>query len=160
MALTVNTLGEVPEGEGYIVEIGLEENQSHPANEIDRDRIRDEMDEGEWYVRTGDQDEEQRLMLEVDDFDHSRLPAYVILNGHLTKAAEGIAIYLDDVETEEEAWWILQLAISELRNSVGTDSSDTAVADRIKTRIASTERPLTIGASAVSLIEFGVNTLV
>ena len=99
-------------------------------------------------------------MLEVDDFDHSRLPAYVILSAHPTEATEGIAIYLNEVETENEAWWVLQLAISELRNSVETDSGDSAVADRIKTRIASTERPLTIGASAVSLIEFGVSTLV
>lgn len=159
MALTVNTLGEVPEGEGYIVEIGLEENQSHPANEIDRDRIRDEMEGGEWYVRTGDQEEEQQLMLEVDDFDHSRLPAYVVLSAHPTKATRGIAIYLDEIETEDEAWWVLQLAISELRSNVGADSGDSVIAERIKSRIASTERPLAIGASAVSLIEFGVSTL-
>lgn len=159
MVLTVNTLGEVPEGEGYIVEIGLEKHESHPANEIDRDSIRDEMEESEWYVRTGDQDEEQRLMLEIDNFDHSRLPAYVILTAHPTKATEGIAIFLNEVETEEEAWWVLKLAVSELRKNVGTVNDESAVAERIKTRIASTERPLTIGASAVSLIEFGVSTL-
>lgn len=159
MALTVNTLGEMPEGEGYIVEVGLERNESHPANEISRDRIRDELKGGEWYVRTGDQEEEQRLILEVDHFDHTRLPAYVVLTSHPTECSEGVVVYLDEVETENEAWWVLKLAISELREAVENDDGDyTTVVDRMKARVVSAERPLSIGASAISVIDFGVST--
>lgn len=46
MAITVNTLAEVPDSDGYIVEIGLEDHPTHPANKLDRDRIRDELQGG------------------------------------------------------------------------------------------------------------------
>jgi hypothetical protein len=159
MALTVSTLANVPEGEGFIVEVGLEDHPTHPANDLDRDRIRDELEDPEWYVRTAEQAEEQKLVLEVDDFDHSRFPALVVLTAHPTKASEGTAIYLDNVESEEEAWWVLQRAMFELRTGVTENRNDDYIAKRIKQTIASSERPFHITASAVALIEFGADAL-
>lgn len=159
MALTVNTLAEVPEGNGYIVEVGLERNANHPANKIDRDQIRNELGVDEWYVRTGNEHEEKQLILEIDDLDHTRLPAYVVLTSNPRQATEGVAIHLDEVESEEEAWQILQTTIEVLRENVDTDDAESDFAEKLKKQLASTERPLAITSSAITVIQFSLGTI-
>lgn len=114
---------------------------------------------GEWYVRTGDQDDEQRLMLEVDEFDHTRLPAYVVLTSHPTDATDGVAIYLDEITSESEAWDVLQQTITELRNSIDEDTDTTELAERLKQAASKTERPLAMTAKAIAVIQFGVSVV-
>lgn len=114
--MTVNTLGEVQEADGYIIELGLRKS-GHPAASLDEDEIRDKMRLGEWYVRTGDPTEEQELMGQVDEqIDHHRLPAYLILGSHPQDATDAVVIYLDEVDTAEEVWQVLEEALSVLRD--------------------------------------------
>ncbi|WP_162993958.1 hypothetical protein [Halalkalicoccus subterraneus] len=159
MALTVNTLAEVPKGKGYIVEVGLERNTEHPANKIDRDQIRNELGVGEWYVRTGDKREEKQLIFDIDNIDHARLPAYVVLTSNPSQATEGVAIHLNEVKSEEEAWWILQTAIEVLRESMNADNGEFDFAEKMKKRFIATERPLSITASAITVIEFSMGII-
>lgn len=152
MAITVNTLAEVQEANGYIVELGLE-GTAHPANNIDRDQIRDELEVNEWYVRTGDSAEEQRTMMQIDkNIDHTRLPAYLILTDHPETAEEGVVIYLDDVDSEDEAWELLQAAISVMRANSESTQTATELAKRIIAEHG--ERSLAISAGVIQIIQF------
>lgn len=155
MAITVNTLAEVPDANGYIVEVGLEDSD-HPANQIDRDKIRNELEIGEWYVRTGDRSEEQQLMLQLENaVNHSRLPAYVILTSHPEEAREAVVLYLDDIDSEESAWRLLEAAISTLRTMGAKESQSIEPSELARTILA--EHSLTalnISANAITIITF------
>ncbi|MFD1644663.1 hypothetical protein [Haloarchaeobius litoreus] len=153
MAITVNTLGEVPEGSGYIVEVGLE-GTNHPANQIDRDRIRDELGIGEWYVRTGNRTEEQQLTEQIEEHvSHTRLPAYLILPIHPEEADEAVVVHLDNVESERLAWEILQIAISNMRElSEKSDPRASSLANQISTD--DSLKVLSVGANIITVIQF------
>jgi hypothetical protein len=113
--MSVNTLGEVPDADGYIIELGME-GTNHPAASLEEDRIRDEMDLGEWYVRTSDPTEEQELMSQINkQVDHTKLPAYLVLGSHPKEATDAVIIYLDEVDTAKKAWEVLERAIFALR---------------------------------------------
>lgn len=99
------------------------------------------------------------MILDIDDLDHSRLPAYVVLTANPTEATEGIAIHLDEVESEEEAWWILQTAIAELRRSIDTVDDESDFAERMRDQILTAERSLAITSSAITVIQFGMGTV-
>jgi co-chaperonin GroES (HSP10) len=162
MALTVTTLAEAPkEAEGYIVEVGLEEKNEHPANKIDwHKEIRDEIVSGGWYVRTGDNDEEEELILTIDELNHSRLPAYVILKQHPTEEQEGIAIHLDDVESKEEASQILEGAFAILE-SWADEEGERFKKPEEAFKILKEYGPqtLSISINAIGVIQFGTNIL-
>ena len=152
MALTVNTLAEVPEASGYIVELGLEGTE-HPANNIDRDQIRDELEIKEWYVRTGDSTEEQKVMMQIDEnVNHTQLPAYLILTSHPENAEEGVVIYLDEVDSETEAWELLQSAISAMRTNTGSTETASQLAKALIAEHG--ERSLAISAGIIQVIQF------
>lgn len=155
MALSVNTLAEVPDASGYIVELELE-GSGHPADRIERDRIRDELDIDEWYVRTADQTEHQELMVQVNEkVDLQRLPAYLLLTAHPTTANEAVVIYLDTVNSKEAAWQVLQAAIAELRalNESPTQARPAAfVAQQLAER--DTMALFSLSANAITVIEF------
>lgn len=155
MALTVNTLAEVPDASGYIVELELA-GTGHPADRIDRDRIRDELEMDEWYVRTADQAEHQALMAQVDkEVDFQRLPAYLLLTAHPTEATEGVVIYLDAVKSEEAAWAVLQAAIAELR-ALTENSTQASPAEFVARHLTerTTRDLLTLSANAITVINF------
>lgn len=155
MALTVNTLAEVPDAEGYIVEVGLE-GTNHPANQIDRDQIRDELGIDEWYVRTGSRTEEQKLMLQVDEqVNHSRLPAYLILTSHPQNTEDAVVIYLSEVDSKDTAWELLRIAISEMQDMRDNTESKDSVA-LLARKIAEDHalETLSISANVVTVIQF------
>lgn len=155
MALTVNTLAEVPGADTYIVELGLE-GTAHPANEIARSRIRDELEVGEWYVQTGDDAEEQDLIMQIEGtVDRARLPAYLVLTSHPEDAEEGIALYLDEVESEDEAWELLRTAVSEMRSAAEPTPNTAELTERIRTAVAE-HGGLSLSANAVTLVGFGL----
>jgi len=153
MVLDVNTLVEAPEANTYIVELGLE-GTTHPANEINRKRIRNELEMGEWYVQTGDSTEEQELMMRIDNtVDHTRLPAYLVLTSYPEEAEEGIVMYLGEVESKDEAWELLQTAVSEMRASAGTDTNITELSERMKSTVAK-HGGLGFPANAITVVGF------
>lgn len=152
--MSVNALCEVPDAEGYIIELGIEDS-NHPAAAIDRDRIRDEFALGEWYIRTGNQAEENNLMRRIDqEVNHERLPAYLILDSHPTEAREGLVIYLNRIDEESAAWLVLQEAIEQMRTLTAEGSSlnlpilaDHLTAERVLVAMS-------IGSDAIDYIEF------
>lgn len=155
MALTVNTLAEVPDAEGYVVEVGLE-GTNHPANQIDRDQIRDELGIDEWYVRTGSRTEEQELMLQVDEqVNHSRLPAYLILTSHPQDAKDAVVVYLNEVDSKETAWELLRIAISKMQDMrENTELKDRSVLLARKIAEDHALETLSISANVVTVIQF------
>lgn len=157
MALTVNTLAEVPEANAYIVELDLE-GTPHPADEIDRKRIRNELEMGEWYVQTGDSTEEQSLMRRIDNtVDHTRLPAYLVLTSHPEEAEEGVVMYLNEVESKDEAWELLQTAVSEMRANADTVAGTNELTERIKSAVVEREK-LSLSANAITVVTFALDS--
>jgi hypothetical protein len=152
--ISVNTLGEVPNASGYIIELGME-GTKHVAESINRDEIRDEMGLDEWYVRTGDRNEEQDLMGQIDqEIDHTRLPAFLILGSHPENATDGAVIYLDGAESSEDVWEALEVALSEMRE---LNNADNKLDMEKLAEHLSTERAILavqLGASAVQYIQF------
>lgn len=152
--MSVNTLGEVPDADGYIIELGMK-GANHPAASLEKDKIRDKMELGEWYVRTGDPTEEQQLMTQIDrQVDHTKLPAYLVLSSHPEEATEAVVIYLDGVDSAEEAWNVLEDALSALRefskDDVGLDMS--TYADYLNREKAWTA--INVGGLAIQYISF------
>lgn len=131
------------------------EDADHPAAAIDRDRIRDKMGLGEWYIRTGNRAEEEDLMRRVNqEIDHDRLPAYLILGSHPTETREGLVIYLDGIGNEAAAWRVLEETVEEMRHlTSGDDALDlSSLADHL-----TSERALlamAIGSDAIAYIQF------
>ena len=153
--MTVNTLGEVPDADGYIIELGMEDTD-HPAGTLDEDEIRDKMGLGEWYVRTADPEEEQELISQVDkQIDHARLPAYLILGSHPEDATEAVVIYLDGIEDAENAWAALEEAIDALRN-LSTENSDGVSVSQLSDYLTSKNALLAMSLSsdAIQHIQF------
>jgi hypothetical protein len=153
--MSVNTLGEVPDADGYIIELGMH-STDHPAATFDEDEVRDRMGLGEWYVRTGDSAEEQELMLQVDkEIDHARLPAYLVLGSHPEDATDAVVIYLNEIEDAENAWAALEEAIGALRD-LSTENSDGVDVSKLSDYLT-TERVLFamgLSADAIQHIQF------
>lgn len=151
--MSVNTLGEVPDANGYIVEIGVD--SAHPAASIDDDRIRERMELGEWYIRTANSSEEIDLMSQVDArIDHTRLPAYLILNSHPREAEEAVVVYLDGTETKDEAVEVLEQALVGL-HEVATEDSEidlSELAEHLTARSALFA--LGVGADSITHLQF------
>lgn len=153
MARYTTNLAEVEGSKGYILEVALDDGTGHPVLDLGLEEVGREMGTDQLYVRTSDVAGTRDLMGRIEeDVDISRLPFLLLLSEDPAEAESAGVVYLDGVETREDAIQTIRELVSRLYDPEFMEENPTWK-ERMRSVAPLLSTSAAVGADALTYID-------